>query len=118
MAFTASLLKETYVGDSTSSWIRPAGVNTSFNETAKDALTWSERPPTPDEQKKYRQSTLHQPGVAVKHYGFANDAVPQGPFGDKTRSQPGENVAAYIKSQPETELGIWKLERSEDCYAT
>lgn len=118
MSFLAStLLKDKYVADSTSSFIRPAGVNTCFNETAKDALTWSERPPTPDAQKKYRQSAVHTPGQALRHYGTADDKLHEGPFGDKTISDAGENVAHCVKSQPESELGRWKLERSEDCYA-
>lgn len=117
--FTAStLLKDQYIPDSKSTWIRPAGVLTSFNETAKDALTWKDRPSTPEEQKKYRQSTVHEPGKIVKHFGTADDPIPEGPFGNKTQSLPGENVAANIKSFPETEVARWKLERSEDVYAS
>lgn len=116
--FTAStLLKDKYVGDTSSTWIRPAGVTTNFNETAQDALTWQKRPETPPEQKKYRQSTVHEPGKVVKHFGAADDPVPEGPFGDKSVSKPGESVAAYIKSFPDTEVARWKLERSEDIYA-
>ena len=40
-----------------------------------------ERPSTPPEIKKYRQSTIHEPGKMVKHYGLADDPVKNGPFG-------------------------------------
>lgn len=118
MSITAhSLLRDKYVPDTTSSWIRPAGVTTGYAETAKDALSWSQPPPTPGEQKKFRQSTIHQPGQVVRHHGAADDAVPEGPFGVPTRSRVGDDIASYLKSHPETELGRWQMERSEDCYA-
>ncbi len=114
--FTASaLLRDKYAGDSKATHIRPAGVTTSFNESVKDAVTWQEPPPTPPDQKKYRQSTLHEPGKIVRHYGAAGDAEPEGPFGET--SKPGESVARNIKQYPDTELGRWKLERAEDVYA-
>jgi len=118
MSFTAAaLLRDKYAPDSTATWIRPAGITTAFNETVKDAVTWQEPPPTPPDQKKYRQSTLHEPGKVVKHPGMADDSEPQGPFGDKTRSMKGESVAEYMKNFPDSELARWHLVQAEDIYA-
>ncbi len=113
----ASLARDTYIPDTKAAWIRPAGVTTGFNETAKDAVTWQQPPPTPSELKKYRQSTLHEPGKVVKHPGTADDPEREGPFGDKTKSMPGESVAAYMKNFPESELARWHLEQAEGIYA-
>jgi hypothetical protein len=45
-------------------------------QSAASTLRWeSERPETPSQMKKYRQSTLHTPGVAYKHFGAADDYV-------------------------------------------
>ena len=45
-------------------------------ETAGSSLRWdAQRPETPAELKKYRQSTLHTPGVVFKHFGAADDTV-------------------------------------------
>ena len=30
---------------------------------------------------RYRQSTMHEPGKVIKHYGLADDPVKKGPFG-------------------------------------
>uniref|UniRef100_A0A7S2VV15 EFHB C-terminal EF-hand domain-containing protein n=1 Tax=Chlamydomonas chlamydogama TaxID=225041 RepID=A0A7S2VV15_9CHLO len=118
MFTVSSLGRDKYDPNNTSPWIRPAGVSTAVQESAKDALTWQERPQTPPEQKKYRQSTVHEPGIIVRHYGAAEDPLPEGPFGDKTKSQPGESVSDYLKGYPNTEIGRWALERSEDVYAS
>ena len=111
----ASLAKTDFQNDYKAGNIRPAGVTTQFKETAKDALTWNERPGTPDEQKKYRQSTVHEPGKILRHFGTADDKIPDGPFGDK--SDLGQGVAQTIKSFPDSEIARWKLERAEDVYA-
>ncbi|GAX80864.1 hypothetical protein CEUSTIGMA_g8299.t1 [Chlamydomonas eustigma] len=117
--FTAnSLLRDKYISDSNSTWIRPAGVTTSLNETAKDAVTWDQPPSTPPEQKKYRQSTLHEPGRIVRHYGTAEDALQEGPFGEKTVSILGDNVATNMKNYPDSEITRWQLDRAEDKYAS
>lgn len=116
MSFTAqSLMRDAYASDSKASWIRPAGVVTQYAESIKDAVTWSEPPPTPGEQKKYRQSTLHEPGKVVRHPGAADDPLPQGPFGEK--SLYGESVAQNMQAFPSTEVARWKLDRAEDVYA-
>ena len=114
--FTAqSLSREGYSGDSKASWIRPAGVTTRFPDSITDAVTWSEPPPTPAEQKKYRQSTLHEPGKVVRHPGTANDLLPEGPFGET--SKYAEGVAQNMQAYPSTEVSRWKLDRAEDVYA-
>ena len=84
-------------------------------ESIKDAVTWSEPPPTPPEQKKYRQSTIHEAGKIVRHPGSAGDPLPEGPFGDK--SVYGESVAQNMQAYPRTEVARWTLDRAEDVYA-
>ena len=56
------------------------------------------------------------PGAIVRHFGTADDPIPAGPFGDTTKSLPGQSVAENIKSYPDTEIGRWKLDRAEDIY--
>eukprot|EP00798_Chlamydomonas_sp_ICE-L_P007391 gene7391-517_t len=115
----SSLAKANYGTDNKSTHIRPAGAVTSFADTAKDALTWNERPSTPDELKKYRQSTLHEPGKIVKHPGLADDTIPGGTYGDRSfADNTGRNVEACVKSYPDSEMARWKLERAEDHYAS
>lgn len=110
-----SLGRKTYLQD-TMKPIPPAGVVTSFNESARECLTWNARPETPEEQRKYRQSTLHVPGAIVKHFGTADDPVPAGPFGVKGMGKAGESTADYIKCYPDSEVARWKLDRAEDIY--
>ena len=115
MFSATSLVRDTYASDSKASWIRPAGVTAQFTENIKDAVTWSEPPPTPPDQKKYRQSTLHEPGKIVRHPGAANDPQLEGPFGEK--SVAGESVGQNMRAYPNTEVARWTLDRAEDVYA-
>lgn len=80
-------------------------------------MTWEERPCTPPEIRKYRQSTVHEPGRILRHPGAAGDGVPTGPFGAKTESLVGENVEGVLKTYPETDLGRWLGDRKEALYA-
>jgi hypothetical protein len=84
--------------------------------TTKDALTWQERPSTPEEQKRWRQSTFHEPGKVTRHPGHANDAVPQGPFGIK--SKEGESAANMMKQLPDSQVAQWSQARKEEIYAS
>lgn len=74
------------------------------------------RPTTPDEIKKYRRSTLHEPGRRVVHPGMADDAVPTMTFGVK--SELCEPAADVMATYPRNELDQWRLERTEDVYAS
>ncbi|KAG2450939.1 hypothetical protein HYH02_004212 [Chlamydomonas schloesseri] len=99
--------------------IPPAGITGKLHETARDALTWNaERPPTPDEIKKYRQSTVHEPGKIVRHPGQADDPTPQGPFGVKSAASGGQNINEALKNYPDSELARWQLEQKEGIYAS
>ncbi|GMH38274.1 hypothetical protein BSKO_06158 [Bryopsis sp. KO-2023] len=98
--------------------IRAAGVTTNFNETTQACMTWEDRPSTPVDIQKYRQSTVHEPGQTVRHWGVAADPVPKGTFGVKSVSLEGENVASYLKCYPETDLGQWLNDRKEHIYAS
>lgn len=109
--------KPGYMADMTMPQIPAAGIKTGLNENAKDALTWQERPPTPDEQKRFRQSTLHEPGKIVRHPGAYSDAIPEGPFGDKSASAAGQTVVETIRQYPDSEIARWKLEQQEAVYA-
>lgn len=98
--------------------IPPAGITSSLAETAKDALTWDPtRPQTPGDIKKYRQSTLHEPGAIVRHPGQAEDPVPQGVFGVKSAAAEGQSVLEALVNYPESELARWKIERAEEIYS-
>ena len=60
---------------------------------------------------------LHEPGKIVRHFGTAEDPLPEGSFGRATIARPGESVADYIKSYPQSSLAQWALQRAEDVYA-
>jgi hypothetical protein len=92
-------------------------VSTKLQGGAKDALNWGERPETPGDVKKYRQSTLNAVGKTLRHPGSADDPIPEGPFGDKSASAAGQNVLEIIKTYPESEIARWKIEQSEAVYA-
>ena len=73
--------------------LRPAGLAGGCAASAKDCLTWgSDRPGTPSGLKKYRQSTLHTPGVIYRHYGAAQDAVDTERTYGKARAMPGRDA--------------------------
>ena len=58
-----------------SSLYLPAGSNkqSGAGGTAKECLTFTERPTTPPEVKKYRKSSYLEPGARFKHYGIVDD---------------------------------------------
>lgn len=85
--------------------------------TTASCLSFAERPQTPPHEKKYRQSALHEPGAIVRHFGTAEDALPEGTFGRATHAKPGESVADYIQSYPQSALKQWALQQAEDVYA-
>ena len=114
VAGSSTYKTHTYLQD-TSQQIRAAGVLTAFNESAKECLTWQERPITPPEIKKYRQSVIHEPSKTVRHFGVADDPVPAGPYGRK--SVYAETAEQNMKAYPQSEIAQWKQERSEDVYA-
>ncbi|KAK9804914.1 hypothetical protein WJX72_011725 [[Myrmecia] bisecta] len=87
-------------------------------EGTKQCLDFGPRPTTPEKELKYRQSTLHEPGKIVKHFGSANNAVPEGPYGIRTVSKPNESVPESIRSYPESALLQWDMQRREEVYAS
>lgn len=98
--------------------VQAAGDATGANaDCTATCLSFDARPQTPDHQKKYRQSVLHEPGKIVRHFGVAEDPLHEGSFGTATIARPGESVADYIKSYPQSSLAQWALQRSEDVYA-
>lgn len=98
--------------------VQAAGDATIANaDCTASCLSFDERPQTPDHQKKYRQSVLHEPGKIVRHFGVAEDPLHEGNFGRATIARLGESVADYIKSYPQSSIAQWALQRSEDVYA-
>ncbi|QDZ23086.1 hypothetical protein HOP50_09g56260 [Chloropicon primus] len=111
--------KGTFTLNDTSPHIRPAGkTNDVSNEGAQFCLSMGERPSTPPEIKKYRQSTIHEPGKIVKHYGLADDVVKDGPFGyvANTIGERPESVHQVMKSYPTSDLMRWEREQREQVY--
>ncbi|DBA88436.1 TPA: hypothetical protein ACH3X2_004926 [Trebouxia sp. C0005] len=99
--------------------VQSAGDATRSNaDCTASCLSFEPRPQTPDHQKKYRQSVLHEPGKIVRHFGTAGDPLPEGSFGRATIARQGESVADYIKSYPQSSLAQWALQRAEDVYAS
>eukprot|EP00951_Prasinocladus_malaysianus_P002628 scaffold18481_cov42-Prasinocladus_malaysianus.AAC.1 len=98
--------------------IPAAGKVTSISgEGTARCLEYDERPPTPPEIRRYRQSVVHEPGRTVRHPGRVKDRVPDGPFGRETIQPPDEAVSECIKQLPNSDMLAWKNERQEDIYA-
>lgn len=75
------------------------------------------RPSTPPHMKKYRLSTLHEPGKIVRHYGLADDPLMEGPFGRHAFSYGEEGVEDVIKTS-HGEVADWKQAEGEKIYAS
>lgn len=95
----------------TVSVLDPVGAKAAFGGVETEP-----RPTTPDEIKKFRRSTLHEPGRRVVHPGMAGDTIPTMTFGVK--SVLGEPAADVMATYPRSELDQWRLERTEDVYAS
>lgn len=107
----------------TSPYIHAAGKLTSDSETAKvcfEPELQGPRPITPPEIKKYRKSTIHEPGVVNLHYGLADDPIPGAAEGMAYGSKVigSEKVAQVIATYPQNEMMLWKRERQEEIYAS
>lgn len=94
-----------------------AGTSPSVRETARDALTWEQRPPTPPAIKQggYQHYARQDPGAIVRHFGTARDPLKQGPFGCETKVGV-ESAADCFKALPDSEIARWKQERAEDIF--
>ena len=95
----------------TVSVLDPVGAKAAFGGVETEP-----RPTTPDEIKKFRRSTLHEPGRRVLHTVTEDDAIPTMTFGVK--SVLGEPAADVMATYPRSELDQWRLERTEDVYAS
>jgi len=86
-------------------------------ETAKDVLTWAERPSTPDAIKAgYQHYARQEPGTISKRYVAARDSVPPGPYGMKSKGTT-ESAAACFKTIPESMMARVQQELAEEAYA-
>lgn len=109
--------KSGYLHD-TAPHIPPAGKVTAVTgEGTARCLQHDERPTTPPEQRRYRQSAVHEPGAIVRHPGRALDRLAEGPFGRPTVQSPNESVEKYMKQMQSSDLLQWKQDREEDIYA-
>ncbi len=98
--------------------LAPSALCPQINESAKEALTWGSRPETPEHQKKYRALNVYEPGKIARHYGAADDPVPQCPDGGfGIKGSTGESVAAQMGGFPTSEMQRYALEQSEAIYA-
>ncbi|WIA10245.1 hypothetical protein OEZ85_010445 [Tetradesmus obliquus] len=113
----SSLGRAEYQSTETLKQLRPAGVTSSVVETAKDALTWQERPPTPEVQKPFQHYARQPAGAIMRHFGTARDVVRDGPFGCKTRAGV-ESAAECLEAYPGSEIGRWQLQQREEVYAS
>eukprot|EP00879_Flechtneria_rotunda_P021440 GHRR01022597.1.p1 GENE.GHRR01022597.1~~GHRR01022597.1.p1 ORF type:complete len:249 (+),score=55.78 GHRR01022597.1:312-1058(+) len=96
--------------------IPPAGKTDNTGETARDAVSWQERPPTPEVIKPFQHYARQPAGTITRHFGTARDPVQQGPFGSKTKASQ-ESAAECMATYPDSEIGRWKLEKCEEVYA-
>lgn len=108
--------EQTYQSTEQLNLLRPAGAASNTAETAKDALTWTDRPPTPEVIKPYQHYARQPAGTITRHFGTARDASWQGPFGCKSKASQ-QSAADCMASYPDSELGRWKLETSEVIYS-
>lgn len=109
--------KTRYLQDTTKH-IVPAGKVTAVDgDSTHRCLQYEERPQTPPEVRRYRQSVLHEPGQRVRHPGMALDEVKDGPFGRATVQPEDEKVEECIKQLPNSEFMQWKQAKEEEIYA-
>ena len=109
--------KSSFLND-TAPHIPPAGKVTAITgESTARCLEYEERPITPPEQRRFRQSTVHEPATIVRHPGRAMDQLKDGPFGRPTIQPDDEGVCYSIKQMHDSDVRQWIEERSEDVYA-
>ncbi len=87
--------------------------------TAKDCITFSERPSTPPEVRKYRRSTYLEPGKRFQHYGIVEDLqkmnLESKVYGNM--SDAGNGTAAELLSHKKlSELEKINMVKAEKVY--
>lgn len=107
--------KQAYQSTEQLSLLPAAGVSGNRTESAKDALTWSDRPPTPEGLKPFQHYARQPVGTITKHFGSARDPTQQGPFGCKTKVGQ-QSAADCLSAYPASDIARWRLEKSEDVY--
>ena len=71
---------------------------------------------TPRHEAKYRH-TSWQPGRTVRHFGVAEDAVPEGPYGATKGGRDRGSTGDCIRQQPGSAWKAWKQEHAESAVA-
>jgi len=89
------------------------------NSSAKDCLSFQERPGTPPEIQKYRKSAYLAPGKRFQHFGIADDLksmnLDERNYG--AQSDPSSVTAAdLINHKKLTELQKINLIKAEKVY--
>jgi len=110
--------KTHYLQDTTQHIIPAGKVTTVDGDSTHRCLQYEERPQTPPEVRRYRQSVVHEPGQRVRHPGMALDDVKQGPFGRPTIQPDDEKVDKCIRQLPDSEFMQWKQAKEEEIYAS
>jgi hypothetical protein len=87
--------------------------------TARDCLSFGERPGTPPEIRKYRRSAYLEPGKRFQHHGIVDD-IEKMDLGNKNygaASDKGNTTAAdLINHKKLTELERMNLIKAEKVY--
>jgi len=100
--------------------IRPAGVTTTWSDEGSDKCIRQDEhyraPDTPPHIKKYRKSFNNQPGIKQKHYGLADDPIPDGRFVYGKKTYGSEHVSEVIKAQNLAGLADYNNDLKESKY--
>lgn len=71
---------------------------------------------TPRQEAKYRHSSW-QPGQRVRHFGVADDAIPEGPYGTTKGGRDRNTTAESMRQRPDSSWSTWKQEYAESAFA-
>jgi len=86
------------------------------NESTAHSMHPTPPPPTPDEMARWRKSTIHAPGSASKHPGYAGDTDHLRVQVYGKRSDDGIGVQDLMQTAPKSYLIERALEKKEAVY--
>eukprot|EP00771_Trimastix_marina_P001076 gnl/Trimastix_PCT/2118.p1 GENE.gnl/Trimastix_PCT/2118~~gnl/Trimastix_PCT/2118.p1 ORF type:complete len:579 (+),score=164.77 gnl/Trimastix_PCT/2118:2028-3764(+) len=99
--------------------ITPAGITTASSDTAKQCIEPVEdpnRPHTPPEMRRYRQSSNYEPGKQIRHYGTYNDPLPPPGHTFGMTVDPGARASDLISPPPASAFQNRIAEMKEKNY--
>lgn len=92
-----------------------AGITSRHSDQGAAALLREpERPSTPPHETKYRLNS-QLPGQRQRHFGVAEDSVPQGPYG-RASDQSSASVPSSMRQLPASTWEAHKQEQAEGAY--